>query len=63
MRLERESIKGGDLAKDKGKIVLQDIEVSYNGYQNIINGLSFYANRREIMAIIGRNAAGKTTLI
>ena len=51
------------LNREIDSITLKNIQFSYNGKDNIINGFSCDFRKNGIYCIVGENGAGKTTLI
>ncbi len=43
-------------------IVFQDVKFSYDGKENVINGVSFAANQGEVTALVGPSGGGKSTI-
>jgi ABC-type bacteriocin/lantibiotic exporter with double-glycine peptidase domain len=48
---------------DGFRLHVEDITYSYSNGSNIFENASFYANQREIVALVGRSGQGKTTLL
>src|SRR5438067_11581886 len=53
---------GGVVEKSGSIIYLEDITVSFDGFQ-VLREVDFYVDRGELRALIGPNGAGKTTLL
>ena len=60
------SLNSGDLKENgvKGEIEFKDVDFSYNAKENdVLNDISFKANKGETIAIIGATGSGKTSLV
>lgn len=62
------SIKNGEIKEDKtdlrGTIEFKNVSFKYpDGQENVLNDISFKANKGETVAIIGSTGCGKSTLI
>lgn len=64
LNMETENISKEEVFNIKeGKIRFEDISFSYDKKNMILENLSFETNGKECIAIVGKNGAGKTTII
>ena len=50
------------VTNDEAILELQDIKFAYNEKKEILHGLSFKVNKGEMVSIVGKNGAGKSTI-
>ena len=50
------------VTNDEAILELQDIKFGYNEKKEILHGLSFKINKGEMVSIVGKNGAGKSTI-
>ncbi|MDU2673404.1 MAG: ABC transporter ATP-binding protein [Clostridium sp.] len=50
------------VTNDEAILELQDIKFGYNEKKEVLHGLSFKINKGEMVSIVGRNGAGKSTI-
>jgi len=51
------------LKQIKGNIEFRDVGFSYNGYKEVLSRINIQVRENEIIALMGKSGAGKTTLI
>lgn len=63
LKKEEEDIDSGKKIDKVQTIEFNNIKFSYHEKQNILNDISFKANKNESIALVGRTGSGKTSLV
>lgn len=63
LQKENENIDEGIELKNVDTISFDNINFSYGNEKNVLNNVSFTANKNEKIALIGRTGSGKTSLV
>ncbi|NOZ86481.1 MAG: ABC transporter ATP-binding protein [Deltaproteobacteria bacterium] len=59
----KDSPSARHLTRFNDKVVFENVEFAYPGREPVLNGVNLSVKRGEVVAIVGRSGAGKTTIV